>query len=150
MEGGLAKDSSVLMLNRALKASKDECSATVDLFEFDMMGGEGIFLKCGAAPSYIKRGSSVFRVRSKTAPLGLLSSIDAEKTKIDLRAGDHIIMLSDGVADEGDDAPWLLLLLGNPPKENLKEYADLIIEEAIKNCGVNDDMSVMIIRIEES
>lgn len=150
MEGGLAKNSSVLMLNRALKASKDECSATVDLFEFDMMGGEGIFLKCGAAPSYIKRGSSVFRVRSKTAPLGLLSSIDAEKTKIDLRAGDHIIMLSDGVADEGDDAPWLLLLLGKPPKENLKEYADLIIEEAIKNCGVNDDMSVMIIRIEEA
>ena len=150
MGGSLAKESSVLMLNRALKASKDECSATVDLFEFDLLNGDGVFLKCGAAPSYIKRGSSIFRVRSKTAPLGLLNSIDAEKTKIELRVGDHIIMLSDGVADEGDDAPWLLLLLGEPPRENLQEYADLIIDEAIKKRGINDDMSVIIIRIEEA
>ena len=59
-------------------------------------------------------------------------------------------MLSDGIADSMEDAPWLLLLLGEPPKENLEEYARLILDEAVKNAKTSDDMSVVIIKIKEA
>ena len=59
-------------------------------------------------------------------------------------------MMSDGIADITEDAPWLLLLLGEPPRQNLKEYADLILSEAIKNGAGKDDMSVVVIRIDEA
>jgi serine/threonine protein phosphatase PrpC len=120
------------------------------LFEIDLLCGSGVFLKSGAAPSYIKRDSSIFRIRSQTTPIGLLKSIDTERISVEIKPGDHIIMMSDGIADITEDAPWLLLLLGEPPKQNLKEYADLILSEAIKNGAGGDDMSVTVIRVDEA
>ena len=145
---GTAKEALLHMLNLTVKARKEECSATVDLLEVDLISGEATFIKSGAAPSFVKRGSSIFRIRSQTAPIGLLSSIDSEKIKVDIREGDYVVMLSDGVADEADDAPWLLLLLGEPPKSNLQDYANLILAEAIKNTSAKDDMSVVVMKIE--
>jgi stage II sporulation protein E len=147
---GSVGETVIHMLNHTLRSRAEECSATVDLLEIDMIRGEGRFIKSGAAPSYVKRGSSIFRVKSQTAPLGLLSSVDAEKIKLDVKAGDYVIMLSDGVADETDDAAWLLLLLGEPPKKSLTDYARLILEEAKKNSAGSDDKTVAVIRIDEA
>ena len=146
---GASKETVLHLLNRTLKARREECSATVDLFEIDLISGGATFIKSGAAPSFIKRGSSIFRIRSQTAPIGLLSSIDSEKIKVDVKPGDYIIMLSDGVADEADDAPWLLLLLGENAKGSVEEYASHILSEATKNTKSSDDMSVAVIKIDE-
>ena len=148
MNIGAAKDTLILMLNHSIRARREECSSTVDLFELDLLNGNGIFLKSGAAPSYVKRESSLFRIRSQTAPIGLLKSIDTEKISVEIKEGDHIFMMSDGVADSVEDAPWLLLLLGEPPKKNLQEYANLILNEAKKNSKSHDDMSITVIRVE--
>ena len=147
---GAEKEALIHMLNHSVKSRKEECSSTVDLLEIDLISGGGTFIKSGAAPSFVKRGSSIFRIRSQTAPIGLLGSIDTEKIKVDIRPGDYVIMLSDGVADEADDAPWLLLLLGEAPKRNLQEYANLILNEAIKNTAATDDMTVAVVKIDEA
>ena len=149
-EIGATKESLIHMLNHALRSRSEECSATVDLFELDLLYGSGLFVKSGAAPSFVKRGTSIFRVRSQTAPIGLLRSIDSEKIRLDIKVGDHIIMISDGIADSGEDAPWLLLLLGEEAPENLTEYAKKILNEAQKNKKANDDMTVTVIRVEEA
>lgn len=149
LEIGAAKETLIHLLNRALRSRVEECSATVDLFEMDLISGEGKFIKCGAAPSFVKRGSSIFRIRSQTAPIGLLSSVDAEKIKVDIRPDDYIIMLSDGIADETEDAPWLLLLLGEAPPSNTQDYANLILDRARRHSGTRDDMTVAVIKIEE-
>ena len=150
MDIGAAKETLILMLNHNIRARREECSATIDLFELDLLNGNGVFLKSGAAPSYIKRDSSIFRIRSQTAPIGLLRSIDTEKISVEIRRGDYIFMMSDGIADSAEDAPWLLLLLGEPPKKNLTEYAEYILNEAKKNSRVQDDMSITVIRVEEA
>ena len=147
---GSSGETLIHMLNHTLKSRREECSATVDLLEIDLVSCEGKFIKSGAAPSYVKRGSSIFRIKSQTAPLGLLSSIDAEKIKLELRPGDYVIMLSDGVADETDDAPWLLLLLGESPRSSLADYANLILEEAKRSSKTGDDMTVAVIKIDEA
>ena len=150
LDVGTAKDTLLHILNHTIRSQSEECSATVDLFEIDLLTGEATFIKSGAAPSYVKRESSIFRIRSQTAPIGLLGSIDSEKIKVEVRPGDYVVMLSDGIADSMEDAPWLLLLLGEPPKENLEEYARLILDEAVKNAKTSDDMSVVIIKIKEA
>lgn len=150
MELGGGGESVLRLLNRALTSREEECSATVDLFELDLMNGGGLFLKSGAAPSYVKRGPSIFRIRSHTAPIGLLSSIDTERIRLKICAGDMIIMLSDGICDSAEDAPWLLLLLGDQAPEDLRKYADNILSEATKNTTAGDDMTVVVIRISEA
>lgn len=148
-ELGADCDAMMLMLNRAIKAQSEECSSTVDLFTLDLLRGTAEFIKSGAAPSFIKRDSSIFRIRSHTAPIGLMSSVDSERTKAEIKPGDHIILMSDGVSDESEDAPWLLLLLGDVPDKNLTLYAERILNEAKKNRITSDDMSVIVIRVSE-
>ena len=150
LEIGAAKDTLLHMLNHIIKSNPEECSATIDLFELDLLNSEATFLKSGSAASFVKRDSSIFRIRSQTAPIGLMRSIDSEKIRVEIKPGDYIIMMSDGVADSADDAPWLLLMLGEPPKKNLDEYAKAILEEAKKNTTGRDDMSVVVIRVDES
>ena len=78
-----------------------------------------------------------------------MSSVDSERTKAEIKPGDHIIMTSDGVSDESEDAPWLLLLLGDAPDKNLTLYAERILNEAKNNRITEDDMSVIVIRVSE-
>lgn len=135
------------ILNHTVRHKHRECSATVDLFSVDLYRGDAEFLKSGAAASYVKRGSSIFRIKSKSAPLGLMKNVDAERIKIDLEGEDYIIMLSDGIAQSAEDTPWLLDLLSKPPKRNLKEYADSILAAALKNLPHSDDMTVLVTRV---
>ena len=142
-----SKSTALHILNHLIRICDEECSATVDLFELDKITGEAMFYKCGAAASYVKRESSIFRIKSETAPIGLMKSIDAERIRVEVKSGDYVIMLSDGVSQTTEDAIWLLELLNCPPKPDIKAYAEYILEEARKNSKSGDDMSVSVIRI---
>ncbi|MBQ8719779.1 MAG: SpoIIE family protein phosphatase [Clostridia bacterium] len=144
---GISHNTAMYMLNHIIRRRTSECSATVDLFEMDLVGNEAVFVKSGAAPSYIKRHDSIFRVRSQTAPLGLIKTVDAEKIRVEVRAEDYVIMFSDGISQTPEDAPWLLELLAKEPKRNLAEYADYILAEAASRNSRRDDMSVMVMKI---
>lgn len=144
---GCSHATSLSLLNHILRGRKEECSATVDVFEFDLIRGEGQFLKSGAAPSFIKRGTSLFRIRSETAPIGLLGAVDTERIKVEVKCDDIILLLSDGVCQSPEDAPWLMELLGKAPPRRLSEYAEQILSAAVKHHGRTDDMTVLALRI---
>ena len=136
-------------LNGVIRDRAEECSVTVDLLSIDMLSGNATFVKSSAPPSFIKRGDSLFRIKSETMPLGLLKRIDAESIASSLQADDVIVMISDGVADNGDDAPWLLELLGAPiaPGAPLKPFAEKIIRLAAEQRKRPDDMTVAVARL---
>lgn len=143
----VSKTTAFHILNHVIKNRNEECSSSVDLFDFDLITGEAIFYKCGAAPSYVKRDSSIFRIRSETAPIGLMKGIDAERVRVEVKPGDFIIMLSDGVCQGFDDSAWLIELLSNDPPADLREYAEKILKTAINRSGCADDMSISVARI---
>ena len=147
LNSSCTKSTAFHILNHIIRDKGEECSASIDLFEFDLITGEGIFFKCGAAASYVKREGSIFRVRSETAPLGLMKNIDAERIRVEVRSGDYIIMLSDGVSQSTEDSTWLLELLNKPPRADIRDYADYILSAAINNSKTRDDMSVSVARI---
>ena len=142
------RDTLLHLLNHIIRRRGEECSATVDLFEMDLITGDAIFIKSGAASSFIKRGSSIFRIRSESAPIGLMSGVDAERMRVEIKDGDYVIMLSDGVSSTPEDAPWLIELLAEEPKRNLKEYAECILAEAVKSSRTGDDMTVVVVKID--
>ncbi len=137
----------VKILNHLIARRSTECSATVDLFSLDLISGEAAFLKGGAAASYIKRGASLFRIRSKTAPLGLMKTLDAERIRAEIRDGDVVVMLSDGVSQNVEDTPWLIELLSSPAGDDLDAFAGKIIEAAGKHRPAPDDMTVIVTKI---
>ncbi len=146
-------DISLRMLNGFLRnkqhGSMHECSATVDLMEFDGSSGEAVFYKGGAAPSYVYRDGNLFKIRSNTVPLGIISELEANRTSLEMGDGDVIVMVSDGVTRSGDECPWLFELLGQTVgHESLDSIADRIVKRA-KYEGADDDISVIVARISE-
>ena len=126
-----------------------ECSATVDLLEFDLITGEAAFYKGGAAPSYVYRDDNLFKLRSNSVPLGIIKELDTKKISIDVGSDDLIVMVSDGVTQSKDECPWLFdLLKATAKKESLASIADMIVKRA-KYEGADDDVSVIVIKVGE-
>ncbi|MBQ7827938.1 MAG: SpoIIE family protein phosphatase [Clostridia bacterium] len=141
------------MLNSFLLRRNMECFATLDLMEADLITGELRFLKSGAAPSFVLRGGKLFRLQSKTVPVGIVTPFDGEIISFTAKAGDFVIMLSDGVVPDGGECPWLCELLTSPGSRlggDLKAAADFIAKAAADRSDFGDDVTVGIVKINEA
>ena len=150
LDASATKSTAIHALNHAIKENGEEESVALDLFDFDLYTGEAVFYKCGAAPSYVKRDGSLFRITSKTAPLGLMRGIDAEKVRVEVRAGDYVIMLSDGACNLKEGGVRLIEMLSARARASLSEYAEHILEEIEGLSSMNDDITVSVIKIKEA
>lgn len=148
LTAGTGKETALRALNGLLMARDGECTATVDLCEIDLLSGRCGFLKCGAASSYVRRGQSLFHIPSGRLPLGILEEVDMEKTSFPLQEGDRVILLSDGIGQSPEDAPWLCELLSDRWDDDPEIMTDRILHAARANAGQNDDMTVAILCIE--
>ena len=147
LSSGGGCEEAMRLLNNELMCRHTECSATADVFCFDRMTGEAVFYKSGSAPSFVKREGSVFRIRSRTTPLGLMKDTDIERIRADVRPEDYVIMLSDGVLTDKDESATLAQILSKPPKRNLTEYARSILSDLPQAAKVGDDMTVTVVKI---
>ena len=162
LRAGISVQTALRMLNHYLRSRtvspEDECCSTVDLFTLDLYTGEARFVKSGAAPSLILRDGRLYRLASHTVPIGILQAIDVQVIPFEVRAGDHILLLSDGITDAEnteDDQPigsvrhaddWLTeFLSGDVPRDDIALIERLI--ELARAHGSNDDISVISIRI---
>ena len=147
LESGCGKTTTLKMLNQMVRSKGSECFATVDLLEVDLLTGKACFIKSGAASSYVKRGDHLFRIRAGTSPVGILPSLDAERIDFEVKVGDTVILMSDGVSASPEETPWLLDLLGEPLGDDLAAVADRVLTEARQKNSASDDMSVCLVRI---
>ena len=148
LAAGCTTATAVRMLNSLLRSGAGERSATLDMVTVDMLYGDAVFLKGGAAPSYVKRGSQLFRIRSKTIPLGLMKAPDTERVRFRVEEGDVIILLSDGISASPEDAGWLTnLLSADWGDEALDNTARRILAGAAERDGAADDMTVALLRV---
>ena len=148
LSAGNQKDLTVEMLNSLLIAKNDECFASVDLFEADLITGQAAFIKAGAAPSFVVRNGKLFKIQSSTVPAGIIDSINSEQTKFEMEDGDYILMLSDGVISTFEEGAWLLEMLGS--ENNLSDpeaLAEKILGEASRKNSRKDDMSVLFMKV---
>ncbi len=150
LRAGNGKAITLEMLNGFIKSRSNECSATVDLAEVDLISGDACFVKSGAAPSFVLRTGNLYKLQSKTVPIGIMSELDAEKIRFKLMAGDVIVMLSDGIAQSLEDGVWLANLLTYEWEDHLGTMSEKILDNAAYNNKRSDDMTVVLIRISEN
>ena len=124
-------------------------SATVDLLRLDMFSGEARLYKYGAAPSYLRRGSSVKRVGGSALPVGFADKSSAGKavTRLTLQAGDMLLMASDGLTAGKDDKLLRQHLASD--ESDPQALARALLTDANKATGAEDDMTVIVVKVEE-
>ena len=151
LSAGVTKNQAARLFHSLLRAGEDERSTTLDLFELDLLSGDGIFMKAGAAHSFVVRGGQMFRIRSKTIPLGLTGEPDTEKIRFKLEAGDLVVLFSDGICQTPEDAPWLQNILSEDLSEmELSAISARILSAAAENAKRCDDMTVATLRISDA
>ncbi len=140
------------MLNSVmlLKNSDSWGFATVDLLCVDLFTGEAAFYKYGAAPSYVRSGRQIRRVRSESLAAGLGSAENRQPdiVKMRLHPGNLALIASDGVVVERDDS-WVRALLGASDGQSMKLLARDTLKAALKQYGSIDDMTVLAVRIDQ-
>ncbi len=170
LRAGVGCDTALSLLILCLRSRRGaaaEISSTVDLMVLDPFCGRARFIKSGAADTLIWRDGQLFKISSRTFPLGILTGVDMQLIPFTLRTGDCVLMMSDGVADalltptalcalQSDDTiaatvcdeHILSLLRACPPTDDdaVAALSERILAMS-RERGSEDDMTVALLRI---
>lgn len=150
LRAGNRAGTSLRMLNNMLRSrgndSSRECSTTVDLAEIDLITGEASFIKSGAAPGFVVRDRVVHRLQSVSIPIGIISTLDVRATPFCLKAGDTVVMISDGILQNDPDCKTLTAFLSTAGSLTPEEIVYHICLQAAQNDN-HDDCSAIALRI---
>jgi len=128
-----------------LSRGGEEMFATADILICDMRAATGEFIKLSACKSYILRAARLMCVEGGCLPLGILEEVSPALADVQLRAGDILVMMTDGVADMLCDEDMRDILMDNS-REPPEAVADAVIDAALARAeGRRDDMSCVCI-----
>lgn len=92
-------------------------------------------------------------ISSRSLPIGVLDKVDVDITSKNVRNGDIIVVVSDGVLDYNDDAvgrtDWLVDYLEKTTIVSPGELAEDILKHAkeLSNNKIKDDMTIVVNKI---
>ncbi len=151
---GFDKDVSIGLINSAVNLnSTEDTYATIDLSVIDVNNGEIEFIKNGASPTFIKNKNKVEVIKSVELPAGIVDNIDLVVYNKKVAENNIIVMCSDGILESNEELAnkeiWVKDFLENIETEDIKEIADLLLNEAINNGNgiAQDDMTVLVAKI---
>lgn len=154
LEAGFDNEVALRIINSALVLKSDiECYATMDMALIDQYTGVIEFLKMGASTSFIVRDDEVITVKASSLPIGILSHVDLVSCKKQLKDGDIIIMVTDGMLENKNDisdreTTFKHFIL--EAKSNSPEYMAKFLLNKTKNLLAgeeSDDMTIIVARI---
>ena len=152
LRAGVEPATAMKMLNSVMLLRNGETwgYATVDLMCVDLFTGHTGFYKYGAAPSYIRTGKSVRRVKGASMAAGILAGEGEtpDVVRMRLRPGGVALIASDGVVTQQDDA-WIRELLLAFDGTDTRALARDVLRMAGEKYGCSDDMTVLAVRVEE-
>lgn len=154
LKAGFTTEVAVKTVNSALLLhSPEESFATVDLALLDLTTGRAEFVKVGAAPSFIKRGRDVTTVKVASVPVGIINQVQVEPEFRNLRPGDIVVMITDGVwdvsKDDVDKERWILEHLRRDRSDDPEEVAESLLARALELMpDTGDDLTVLAARID--
>lgn len=156
LEAGFSVQAAMRMVNTLFLTDMQNPSAvTADISLLNLYNGIVTFYKAGAAPSYLKRGSTIITIEESMLPAGMFAIEELEPKVHKLYQGDFLIMMTDGVLEalhaENKDQMmkgYLSMLSVRSPQE----MADRILNFAIdhEEDGLHDDMTVLVIAVYEN
>ena len=153
-EAGFSQTSALKLINSVyLSCEETECYVTADILVLNLYKKHCQLLKNGATATYLYHEGEITCVEGQALPIGAGKDVIPYTRKMDISAGDYVIMMTDGVADmlpgmEHGLAGFMEQWQGRHPDE----IADALLEEAICECGgsVPDDMSVIVTEISDN
>lgn len=153
LQSGIEEKIAIKSVNSVLSLrTNDEIFSTLDLAIIDLQDAKAKFLKICSIPSFIKRGDKIIKIESSNLPMGIFEDFDVDVVSEQLKAGDVLIMMSDGIFDGPGHVEnmefWMKRKIKELETDDPQAISDLILEEVIRAKGViDDDMTVVTAKI---
>ena len=150
LEAGIPCGSALRLVNSALMVKGGrESLATLDAAAVDRYTGTAVFYKAGAAPTFLRREGRAMRLEAVSLPAGILDGVEPAERRFDLREGDLLLMVSDGVPTE---EPWVEEQLAAWEGDDPAELCRRIAEAARLRCreAKPDDITAAALRLEQA
>ncbi len=146
---GCDKNDSFNTINSILMLEEEEIFSTLDVLLFNLNTGFGDFIKAGASPTFIKRDSNIAKIEKEALPIGILENLDIKNSKLQLKNGDLIFMMSDGFFDSIDaDENKLKEKIKSLDYRNPQKIANELFEMATSSkVKLIDDVSIIVIKV---
>ncbi len=157
LQSGIEEKVAVKSINSILSLrTNDEVFSTLDLAIIDLQDARTVFLKVGSSPSFIKRGDQVMKVEAGNLPIGIFQQFEVETVQEQLKSGDLLITMSDGVFEGPDFIEnaelWMKRKIKSIETNDPQAFADLLMDEVIRTQSneIKDDMTLCVARIEHN
>lgn len=156
LEAGFQSEVALRMINSALVLKSNiECYTTMDMALFNEQTGAVEFLKMGASTSFILRKGEIMTVHASSLPIGLLSQVDIMKSHKQLREGDVIIMVTDGMLEDRNalaDSEETFKHFILEAESDSPEYLSKFLLSKAKNLMAGqegDDMTILVAKVQK-
>lgn len=156
LEAGYEKEAAVDMVNVAFFADGRQYShPTLDICDLNLYDGKCSFCKVGGATSFLKHKRRVESINQGSLPLGIFRNVEAQSMEKQLRDGDYVILMTDGVLEalgEEDCEEIVTDAIADLEDVCPGEIAEKLMEAALRICGghIQDDMTVLVAGIWEN
>lgn len=123
---------------------------TVDLLIIDLWSGEASLEKLGAASSFLMHEDTLTQITGDALPMGILEGVQAGERVLRLKAGDALLLMTDGVEEAFSDAGALRQAVDDALRHSdVHQGAQSLMEDAREASGGvrGDDQTVMLLRV---
>ncbi len=137
-------------INKLLSFNRDERFTCIDIAAVNLSSGMADFVKIGSPAGIIIREGEIKVLESQSLPLGILENLRPTVCTEQLRAGDVVVFMSDGITSAFSSSTELYEYLQTLKPLNPQNLADTILIAAKERAKtVDDDMTVLCTRIFE-
>ncbi len=150
-KAGLDSEFILNMVNKLLSITIDDNFSAIDVALVNLKAGTTSFIKIGSPYGFILSKEGIRFVEGSSLPLGILDDLHPTTASADLKDGDVIILVSDGVTDSFGSSGDFVEFLKTAPLNNPQNLADEIVKRALFLCGgvAQDDMTALCVRLIE-
>lgn len=156
LEAGYDPEAAVEMVNTALFVTgEDRNHPTLDVCSMNLYSGECEFRKVGGAAAFLKREEEVKTIAEGNLPLGVFQQTKIQPISVNLKNGDYLFMMSDGVIDAFSGQGYenaVCRAIADMQEQNPGELAERLLRIALIAAGgrVRDDMTIAVIGVWEN
>ena len=137
-------------INKLLSFNRDERFTCIDIAAINLSSGVADFVKIGSPVGIIVREGEIKVLESQSLPLGILENLRPTVCTEQLRAGDIVVFMSDGITSAFPSSTELYEFLQSLKPLNPQNLADTILKAAKERANsVSDDMTVLCTRLFE-
>ncbi len=157
LQSGIDEEIAIKSINSILSLrTTEEMFTTLDLAMVDLRDASAKFLKIGSTPSFVKRANNILKIEASNLPMGIIEDVEVDVVGEQLKTGDILIMMSDGIFEGAQHVEnhelWMKRKIKELQTEDPQEIADIIMEEVIRSGDgyINDDMTIVVAKVKKN